>query len=185
MLGLDRNASMAHKALHGSVGAWERLVKRHERLVFNYTYRMTGNAEDALDLMQEVFLAVFRNLHQFRQDGNFKAWLMRIAANRTIDFFRRRRPEEDDPESTLALVSDARFDPDGALRQSENNAVVLRLLNEISAEQRVVIELKFFQNLTFDEIGDTLEISPNTVKSRFYAALRQLKNHLEVTDVAL
>lgn len=184
MLGLDGNAALIEKALNGSVSAWERLVKRHERLIFNYTYRMTGNPDDAADLMQEVFLAVFRNLHQFKADGNFKSWLIRIATNRSIDFYRRRRPDQDGDDHAFEVLVDPGGNPDAELNRNENRRLVLSLLQRVSHEQRAVIELKFFQQFTFDEIADQLGVSPNTVKSRFYAALKHMKTHLEVTDVA-
>ncbi len=184
MLGMDSNAALIGKAMDGSMSAWERLVKRHERLVYNYTYRMTGHADDAADLMQEVFFAVFRNLHQFRADGNFKSWLLRIASNRSIDFHRRKRPDQDANDEALEIVVDNMPRPDEALNRNETRRLVMRLLEILNHDQRIVIELKFFQQMTFDDIARDLSISSNTVKSRFYAAIRHLKSHMEVADVA-
>ena len=79
---------LIEKALSGSQSSWVTLVKRYEGLVYNYCLRMTFNASDAMDLMQEVFLAVYRNLPAYRGGGKFKGWMMRIAANKTTDFLR-------------------------------------------------------------------------------------------------
>ncbi|MCB1045456.1 MAG: sigma-70 family RNA polymerase sigma factor [Acidobacteria bacterium] len=184
MLGLDNNLALIERAMEGSVSAWERLVKRHERLVFNHALRMTGNHDDALDLMQEVFMGVYSNLHQFKQDGNFKSWLLKITSNRCIDFFRRRKPDHDADEEPLATIASDQTTPEDAFFKSTQNQLVMHVLTQLNPDQRMVIELKFFQNLTFEEIATLTAISTNTIKSRFYAALRNLKSLLEVHHVA-
>ena len=80
------------KALQGNTQAWVNLLKRYEKTLYNYGIRMTGKREDALDLMQEVFISVYRNLASYHNEGSFKSWLFRIAHYRCIEFYRRKKP---------------------------------------------------------------------------------------------
>lgn len=180
MLVFDNDDTLIRRALKGSSVAWEKLTRRHERRIYNKALRLTGNREDALDLTQEVFLALFRNLDQYRNDGNFGAWLSRITTNRTIDFLRRRNPAEPNPEhTTIEQLEHARGNPHYGLAQREANEAIMNVLAKLPNEQRIVVEFKFFEQMTFDEMADHLGISPNTAKSRLYNALKKLKPHLE------
>ena len=112
MLGTVTDETLVARALAGSNGAWTKLVKRYEKRVYNYALRMVGHPDDALDLMQEVFVGVHRNLSSFRGDGAFPAWLFRIASFRCTDYLRRRKQHEEyDDERAFAA------DPDRLLRQ--------------------------------------------------------------------
>ncbi|GAC15690.1 RNA polymerase sigma factor [Aliiglaciecola lipolytica] len=165
-------------ALKGSKRAWLNLIKRYESQVFNYGIRMTGTREDALDLMQEVFISVFRNLSHYRGEGSFKGWLFKIAHYRCIEFYRRKKPNqalEDSPEIESA-------DPclESSMVTSQNANQLVNAMQHLPLAQKAVIELKFFGQFTFEEIAEQLGISSNTAKSRMYSALSKLKNLLEV-----
>ena len=99
---------LIEKALSGNKRAWMNLLKRYESQVYNYGIRMTGNNEDALDLMQEVFISVFRNLTNYRGEGSFRGWLFKIAHYRCIEFYRRKKPNQsldDSPEMESESLS--------------------------------------------------------------------------------
>ena len=96
---------LIQNVLRGQKRAWLHLVKRFESPVYNYALRMTGNADDAMDLMQEVFVSVFRNLSSYRGEGSFKGWLFKIAHYRCIEFYRRKRPNQG-LDDTPEIVSD-------------------------------------------------------------------------------
>ena len=150
------------------------MVKRYERRVYNYALRMVRHPDDALDLMQEVFLGVYRNLATYRGDGVFPAWLFRIASYRCTDLLRRRRdmvPYDDG--AAVATAPDC--DPVQATERSRANGQIKAALATLPAEQRHVVELKFFQSFTFEDIAAQLGISPNTAKTRLYSALRKLR----------
>lgn len=176
-------------ALSGSTIAWEKLVKRYESRVYNYGLRLTGNASDALDLLQEVFLGVFRNLHKFRGDAQFSSWLFRIAHNKSVDLRRRKqiltasRRFNGDEDGDEDLVSEApapmQFEPEEQLGYGQSNQRIRQLLMSLSAEQQLVVELKIYQSLTFEEIAEMQDISENTAKTRYYNALKKLKASLE------
>ena len=169
------------KALQGNRNAWLKLVKRYEKSIYNYGLRMTSNPDDALDLMQEIFTSVFRNLATYRGDGVFKAWLFRIASYRTVEFYRRKKPTQGLDE--LPEIESESDKPEELLMMKSHNQQLLGALQELPIAQRAVVELKFFGQFTFEEIAEQLNVSSNTVKSRLYSALDKLKQKLEVEYV--
>ena len=186
----DQDEALISAALDGSARAWERLVKRYESRVYNFSLRLTGNQTDALDLMQEVFLGVYRNLHRFRGDSQFTTWLFRIAHNKAVDMSRRKymvtslsslaeqEQSEDDVLDHIAPEG-VEQDPQNLLHNSQRNTEIIAYLDILNWEQRLVVELKVFQAHTFDEIAEMQDISANTAKTRFYTALKILKAHME------
>lgn len=181
MLAAVSDEKLVARALAGSDGAWRKLVKRYERKIYNYALRMVGHPDDAFDLMQEVFLGVYRNLPGYRGDGVFAAWLFRIAAFRCTDYLRRRRFHDEFDETTAD--TDDRHAPDAAAMATHTNQKISAALATLSREQRHVVELKFFQHFTFEDIGEQLGISPNTAKTRLYSALKKLKEIEELEDL--
>ena len=187
---VNEDEALIAAALNGSTYAWEKLVKRYETQIFNYSVRLTGNSSDAMDLMQEVFLGVYRNLHRFRGDAKFSSWIFRIAHNKAVDMNRRRRllsnqlRMNDDEFDILDILSgDTGNEPDEKLGTQQQNGKITKMLARLSLEQRLVVEFKVFQSLTFDEIAVMQDISANTVKTRFYTALKKLKAVSEENNV--
>lgn len=188
---IDEDEALIAAALNGSAYAWEKLVKRFEGRIYNLGLRLTGNSTDAMDLMQEVFIGVYRNLHRFRGDAKFSSWIFRIAHNKAVDMNRRKRllstkstltnQDEGDIFETIPGISTD--EPDKRLDSVQLNRRVLAMLARLPLEQRLVVELKVFQSLTFDEIAEMQEISENTAKTRFYTALKKLKDIAEEPHV--
>lgn len=166
------------RALKGNKAAWLSLLKRYEKQIYNYGIRMTGNKDDALDLMQEVFISVFRNLANYRGEGSFKAWTFRIAHFRCVEFYRRKRPMqglEDSPEPISEQLC-----PEQNVASGQENRQLGNAMQALPLAQKAVVELKFFGQFTFEEIAQQLGISTNTAKSRLYSALEKLKTLMEV-----
>ncbi len=166
------------KALNGSQKAWSKLVRRYEDEVYNHALRMTSSEADAFDLMQEIFLAVFRNLPGFRGDAKFRTWLYRIASNRAIDFLRKKKHPISAEE--VEAISGNDF-PENTLHNSEQNKIIYAMMKQLPVEQRILVELKFFQQFTFEEMSRQLGISTNTAKTRLYSGLNKLKQQAENT----
>lgn len=188
---IDEDEALIAAALKGSAYAWEKLVKRDESKIYNHGLRLTGNSSDAMDLMQEVFLGVYRNLHRFRGDAKFSSWIFRIAHNKSVDMNRRKRlmtappkfSAEDDADDFAKFPGKTELEPENRLGNQEQNVRVLNVLGELSSDQRSIVELKIFQSLTFDEIASLQDISANTAKTRFYSALKKLKVVSEEQDI--
>ena len=90
MFSRKTDEQLIKNAKQGSERAWLQLVKRYEKRLYNHAFRMSGNADDAMDILQDVLISVYRNLDNYRGDGVFVAWLFRIASFRCIDYFRRK-----------------------------------------------------------------------------------------------
>ena len=184
---IDEDEALIAAALNGSAYAWEKLVKRYEGKIYNHGLRLTGNPSDAMDLMQEVFLGVYRNLHRFRGDAKFSSWIFRIAHNKAVDMNRRKRllttsvrnSDQGEIDIVEMLPGDPENEPDVRLSAEEHNKQVIQMLALLPLDQRLIVELKVFQAHTFEEIADLQDISVNTAKTRFYAALKKLKVVLE------
>ena len=175
--------TLIKQALKGKKQAWVTLVKRYEKHLYNYTLRMVSNKEDAMDLMQDIFIAVFRNLSTFRGESQFKSWMFKIAHYRCIEFYRRKKPTQsldDIPELEEEADSDC---PEQYMHRGQQAKELHVAMQSLSFNQKVVVELKFFQHCTFEDIAQQLGISTNTAKSRLYSALDKLKDQLEVNYV--
>jgi RNA polymerase sigma-70 factor (ECF subfamily) len=164
--------------------AFNRLVLRWERPIYNLTLRMLQDPDEAAEATQEVFLSAFKNIRRFRQDARFSTWLYRIAVNHCISRLRRKPPgihyslDDQRPEVPLAASLPAResHERDFFLEESRNR--VRMALEHLPPEQRAIVELKFYQDLTFEEIASIIQVPLSTIKSRLYAGLEVLKVRL-------
>lgn len=168
----------------GDPAAFNRLVLKWERPIYNLVLRMLGNREDAAETTQEVFLSAFRNIAGFKRQARFSTWLYRIAVNHCITRLRRRPLqfqtwEEEATSHELQGASSPTWKrQDEEVIRIERQRIVRRSLARLSPVQRVVVELKFYREETFSEISEILNLPESTVKSRFYAALDLLKGCL-------
>ena len=187
---IDEDTALVDAALKGSVYAWEKLVRRYEDKIYNQGLRLTGSRSDAMDLVQEVFLGVYRNLHRFRGDAKFSSWVFRIAHNKAIDMKRRKRlmlfisdSRDQDGDMLDNLPGDSSLEAEEIFSEHQNNQAILSMMSKLSMDQRLIVELKIFQSQTFEEIANIQEVSVNTVKTRFYSALKKLKTISEEKNV--
>jgi RNA polymerase sigma-70 factor (ECF subfamily) len=172
------DADLIRQAARGSVEAFNLLVSRWEKRVYNYLLRITANREDALDLTQDVFLKAYQNLRKLDDPGRFAPWLYRIAHNEAYSMFRKRRPEADvdeiEPEGTGTGITVG----GNSVFPIELNLAVASALQRLSADQREAVVLKIYQGFKFEEMSEILACPVSTVKSRLYTALELLKVEL-------
>jgi len=174
---------LVHGALAGRAEAWERLVRRYEGTIYNIAYRSTGNREDALDLMQDVFVSVYRGLGTFDGAASFSTWLYAIASRRVVDHYRRGRHRPAECVLDDGVMAAGTPGPHALIEQAERRSRAIALLDCLPVEQRLVVELKYFQGQTFEEMSKVLGVSTNTLKTRFYAALKKIRALPEVACV--
>jgi RNA polymerase sigma-70 factor (ECF subfamily) len=123
------------------------LVARYESRIYNQALRLTGNPSDAVDLVQEVLLGVYRNLKRFRGDAKFSTWVFRIVHNKSVDLLRRsaHATGASDSEDIIAsLPAGESCEPDAQLTSTQRNARIQAMLAALPVEQRLVVELKVF-----------------------------------------
>jgi len=168
--------------------AFEALVERYGRHVYNIAYRMAGNDADAKDLSQEAFLRVFRAFRRIDPTAKLESWLYRIVTNLYIDTLRRRpkvRVESLDapitgPKGTEIPrdVADPATGPEDTVLNARLNLDVQRALLGLTVELRAVVVLSDIEGYSYEEIGEMLEIPVGTVKSRLHRARKTLQDRL-------
>jgi RNA polymerase sigma factor (sigma-70 family) len=177
----------------GDSEAWDRLFDRYYSPAGRFIHQLSPllTQEDTDEICQEVFLAIIRNLESFEASSSFQTWLFRIAINKTRDFASRRLAakrgggalplslDAEDPATGLKpdLPSDAPG-PDAALIQSEKCFWVRAALDELGDPCREIIELKYFGDLSYEEIARELNMNPKTVSSRLSKCLDKLEENL-------
>ena len=174
------DAECVRRLQRGETDAFELLVRRHEKTIFNLVYRMLGDYDEAAEISQEVFLSAFRAVGQFRGDANFSTWLYRIALNHAST---RRKTLGTKQRKIMSIenadpLSDPQPDPSDVLEKKEIRERVQSALNQLDPEDAEVILLRDLQDIPYDEVARMLEIPIGTVKSRLHRARRALKSRL-------
>lgn len=175
------------KVQNGKTDAFEILILRHQKRILNLLYRWLGDIDEASDAAQEVFLAAYRAIQEFRGDALFSTWLYRIAIHQAInrrkrlavDQARRAAPGPADPEGEgsdpLADLPHPGPSPAEAAERNEASAHVQQGLNRLKEEEALIILLHDFQDLPYEEIAHILKLPVGTVKSRLHRARLALK----------
>jgi len=166
------DADLIARVRKGDVEAFNHLVSRWEKRVYNYLLRLTSNPEDSLDLSQDVFLKAYQNIRKLDDAARFGPWLFRIAHNEAFSLFRKRKPEADTDDPASAEREPA----PGA--SPELTLSVNAALNRLTPEQREAVVLKVYQGFKFDEMSEILGCPVSTIKSRLYTALDLMKTEL-------
>lgn len=165
--------------------AFGEIVKRWERKIFALCFGMLGREDEARDAAQETFIAAYRNIANFRGEAKVSSWLHRIAVNQCLTTKRRSKTrseeflDEESSENGEIFVAPIDLSPARTTEQNERFVIVRQAVNSLPIDLRQVIVMKEFEDMTFQEISDTLELPLSTVKSRVYTALRQLRMKLE------
>ena len=188
---MELDAQLVEQCLRGESQAWEELVRRHTRRVFNLSYRFTSNRQEAEDLSQDVFMRVYRTLGSYRAtSGQFTTWLTSVTRNLLIDHYRRTRKDRltsslDDENTNMQVEqkeSNARR-PDDLALASELSSQVPRALQKLSPELREAVILRDLQGLDYAEIQQVLSVPEGTVKSRINRGRIELARLLEQIGV--
>lgn len=169
---MDPDAQLVQQCLRGEGPAWEELVKRHTRRVFNLCYRFTGNSTEAEDLSQEVFLRIYRTLSSYRPaEGAFPTWLSSVTRNLLVDHYRRTKHDRvtDSIEDAMPQLEEKHSTsrtPDRLALSSELSGQLQTALSRLSPELREAVILRDLQQLEYNEIRTVLQVPEGTVKSR-------------------
>ncbi len=181
---------LIERCRRGEAAAWDELFDLHyapaARFVFQLGYDLTR--EDTEEICQETFLSVIRNLDSFRGQSQFQTWVFRIAANKARDYRQRSSAakrgngqralslDDSDPETGLTIdPPSAAASPDGVLLGAERAELVHRALDQLEEPCRAIIELRYFGDLSYEEISASLELNQKTVSSRLSKCLDRLE----------
>ncbi|QQS33159.1 MAG: sigma-70 family RNA polymerase sigma factor [Acidobacteriota bacterium] len=189
MLRNKTDEELVELAVSHDADAFGEIVRRWERKIFALCFGMLSREEDARDASQETFIAAYRNIGSFRGDAKVSSWLHRIAVNQCLTIMRRRKARPEDLIDEEQAASDRIFSvpvekaPGGIAERKERIEAVRRAVNSLPFELKEVVIMKEFEEMTFQEISETLSIPLSTVKSRVYTALRQLRSKLEKSEL--
>jgi RNA polymerase sigma-70 factor (ECF subfamily) len=172
------DTDLIRQAARGNVEAYNLLISRWEKRVYNYLLRLVRNREDALDLTQDVFLKAYQNLRKLDDPGRFAPWIYRIAHNEAYSMFRKRKPEGDVEELKTEHAETGTTLGGSSVFPIELCLAVTSALDRLSGDQREAVVLKIYQGFKFEEMSEILGAPVSTVKSRLYTALELLKLEL-------
>jgi RNA polymerase sigma-70 factor (ECF subfamily) len=172
--------------------AFREIVRQYENKVFGLVYRMLGNRPEADDVTQEVFITVFKNIESFRGEAKFSTWLLRIAANQAknrIKHLARRPTEGADPDDVSQLralpdrpsppVQAQIASPDAMLEAAETDKLVQQAIANLDDDQRLLVELRDVQELSYQEIEEITGLPEGTIKSRLHRARMAIKEWVD------
>ncbi|MEK6373812.1 MAG: sigma-70 family RNA polymerase sigma factor [Acidobacteriota bacterium] len=182
---LDDRALVA-RVLEGDRDRFTELVKRYEKRVVNYVYRITHRYEEAHDLTQEIFVKVFVALDRYDPKYQFSTWLFRIAQNSAIDALRKKSIAEvpiakqsNDEETKDREFADPGVSPYRALKNKQLAAAIDKAVVELPPDYRELIQLRHFAELSYEEIASMKKLPLGTVKNKLFRARNMLKETLE------
>ena len=165
--------------------AFGEIVRRWERKIFALCFGMLTREDEARDATQETFIAAYKNIGRFRGEAKVSSWLHRIAVNQCLTVKRRAKTrseeylDDESGEADRVFVAPIRYSPGNEAEQTERLRVVRQAVGSLPVDLRQVVVMKEFEEMTFQEISETLELPLSTVKSRLYTALKQLKMKLD------
>jgi RNA polymerase sigma-70 factor (ECF subfamily) len=178
----DSDLAAIARAQAGDADGFRTLVERHSRSVFRLAYRMTGNRQDAEDVVQETFLRAFRQLPAFEARCAFSSWVYRIAANYALDLIRsrRRRQEPGTPEpDPLGSLPAADPQPDRLVFSGEVRRRVEYAMSLLTGQERAAFVMRHHEGLATEEIGEMLGIGAGAAKHAVFRAVQKLRRALE------
>ncbi len=180
-------AELIDRARNGDSEAFGVLVERYQRRVVGVALAVVKNQDDAIELAQETFVRAFENLKNFESRSSFSTWLYRIAANLSIDFWRREGRHVilrgEDAQSEIDRLPSLQGDSFKAVSRSELSERLKNALEQLTPEHRAVILLREVEGLSYDEISETLQCPRGTVMSRLHYARTHLRTILQDLSV--
>jgi RNA polymerase sigma-70 factor, ECF subfamily len=170
----------------GDEDAFRSLVERHSRAIFRLAFRMTGNEQDAEDVVQEAFLRAHQRLRQFESRANFGTWLHRVAVNCALDLMRVRRRHDTGREEIDAVGADGTRPlpsedpaPDRVLYGAEVQERVVAVIAELSPKERAAFVLRHFEDMSIEEISRAMGVRADAAKNSIFRAVKKLRKELE------
>lgn len=172
----------------GDRDAFDTLIHKYEKKIYNLAYRLSGNYDEASDISVDVFLRIFQSIHQFRGDSNFTTWLYRVATNVYLD--RRKKMKnrqhvsleeyiELDESSVVRQIEDPAPLPQEQMEGKERQKLLLEAINSLPEYQKVMVLLYHTEGLSYEEIAEAMSMPIGTVKSRLNRARLSLRQKLE------
>ena len=182
---------LVETALTGDEKAFAKLMSRYKDAIYFMLLKMVNNKNDAEDLTIEAFGKAFKNLHQYSPNYAFSTWLFKIATNNCIDFLRKRRgvyvsiennQENGENDSPIKLRS-TDPDPEEKLIRIQKAILMRRIVHKLKPRYRILVELRYFREFSYEEIAKELNLPLGTVKAQLFRAREMLFKMIESTEI--
>ena len=175
------DSALVERALGGADASFEELVRRYQRPIVSYVYRMIGDYEAALDLTQDVFIKVYGSLARYRSEYKFSTWIYRIAHNAAIDYLRRTGPRTQELETEDGYarpIPSGSMTPEQESERKERCAEIEDVVRALPPAYRELIILRHGHDLSYDEIAEVTGLPLGTVKNRIFRAREAMRSPL-------
>ena len=178
------DGELVQTAVAGREASFEELVRRYQRPIAAYVYRMVGDYDAALDLTQEVFIKVYNSLARYRSEFKFSTWIYKIAHNAAIDHLRRHAVREQtltgsvDGERREVAIESRRLTPEQESERKERRSEIESVVQLLQASYRELIVLRHSHDLSYDEIAEVTGLPLGTVKNRLFRARETMRDLL-------
>ncbi len=175
------DCDLVSTAIDGMEGSFEELVRRYQRPISAYVYRMVGDYESALDLTQEIFIKVYNSLRRYRPEFKFSTWIYKIAHNAAVDHLRRTSTREQsiingtETDSFELPIESTRLSPEEESEQRERRVEIEAVVKTLPSNYRELIILRHSQDLTYEEIVEVTGLPLGTVKNRLFRAREMMR----------
>jgi RNA polymerase sigma-70 factor, ECF subfamily len=181
------DAAVVAQVLAGDRDAFRLLVDRHTRSIYSVAWRMTGNQQDAEEIVQNTFLRAYRSLHRFELRASFATWLYRIAVNRSLDFLKAKkmtdahqishdpRPDDQDREVQVASTHPG---PDRLLLSTEARQKINEAIGLLSPAERVAFTMRHMEGRSIEEISKVLNVRASAAKNSIFRAVQKIRQQL-------
>lgn len=183
----EQEQAWVQAAQAGDRQAFSQLVEAYMRPVYNLTYRMLGNPQEAEDAAQETFMRAYSRLGQYDENHKFSTWIFSIANHHCIDRLRKRRATyvsiDDNP--VLENLHDDNLQPEHAMLDREQVVEMQRLLSLLDPDYRTPLVLRYWEDLSYEEIAQTLNVSVSAVKSRLFRARQKMADLMTARETAM
>jgi RNA polymerase sigma factor (sigma-70 family) len=182
---------LVKKAKEGDNKAFEKLLKKYRKSVYYMLLKMVNNTDDAEDLTQEAFAKAFNSLGRFDPKYAFSTWLFRIATNNCIDFIRKKRVstvsidspyETDDGDSITFDIRDNDFNPDDLMLRKQRREYLQIAVDKLPDKYKQLVDLRYFQEMSYEEVADFLQLPLGTVKAQLFRARELLGEELKYLE---
>ena len=179
-------AAAVTQVLAGDREAFRVLVDAHSRSIFNLAFRMTGNQQDADEVVQETFLRAYKNLDKFEARSKFSTWIYRIAVNRCLDMLEKKKitgdytiSDDADPEEHTVQVASTDAGPERQLLSREAHEKIASAMKLLTPTERIAFTLRHMEGQSIEEISKTLKVKENAAKNTIFRAVKKLRINLE------
>jgi RNA polymerase sigma factor (sigma-70 family) len=173
---------LIEQTLAGNQAAYADLIKRHQRFVFTLAIRFSKNREDAEEIAQDCFIKAYRSLSNFQRQSKFSTWLYSIVYTTAMTFLRKKRVDTDsiDDENTYIQLENSASSHDANSAENKSRSYYLnQAITQLLPDDAAIITMFYMGEQSLEEIGNTLDIEPNTVKVKLFRARQRLKEKLE------